>query len=109
MALEGFRGAQSALVSPRMSEGYLRLAPIASALMPPELAPLRVLLNNLPPVAMASKAFPDGSTLTQVWLPKEIAQLAAAGMQMMRATQSIAPPPPPEPESSGEEKPKKKI
>lgn len=80
--------AQAQLISPRVAEGYLRLGTLASGFLPEELAPLRILLMTLPPVAWGSRTFPDGSLLTQVWLPRELAQLAAVAMQLLRESEA---------------------
>ncbi len=82
---------QAALISPRFYEGYMQVGPIVSTFAPPEatpmMGPLRILMNQMPPLGFAARTLPDGSQLGQLIVPEEMAQLAAAFAQMMRQNQ----------------------
>lgn len=80
--LTSFAAAQKHLLSPRVTEGYINLGAIAGPLLPPDMAPMRFILGTIPAVGFATQNHPDGSTLMQVWLPKEVAQLAGMAAQM---------------------------
>lgn len=74
------------LLSPRLIEGYVSVPALLSPFLQGELAPLRFAVGNLPPLALATQRQSDGSWLTQVWLPNQVAQLAAFAMQMAGAS-----------------------
>ncbi len=82
-AIAGLEATRAKMFQPRMVEGFLRIAPIAAAFLPPELAPMRFLLGSIPPLGFSGRALSDGGVVMQLWLPQEIAQLAAAVAQMM--------------------------
>jgi hypothetical protein len=48
------------------------------------LGPLRFLMAQMPPIAIAIQAQPDGSQLYQLYLPQQLAQLAASMAQMQQ-------------------------
>jgi hypothetical protein len=83
----GLRTARSGLLAPRHSEIFVFAGPIFSAFAPTDMAsmmaPLRLLMAQMPPLSMAGQVQPDGSDLYQVVMPEQLVQMVAAFSQMM--------------------------
>ncbi|MEL6190222.1 MAG: hypothetical protein AAFU79_36840, partial [Myxococcota bacterium] len=80
--LAAFASTNKQLLSPRLAEGYVSLPALAGPFLTGELAPLRFVVASLPPLGFATQRQPDGSWVSQIWLPNQVAQLAAFAMQM---------------------------
>lgn len=78
----GFSVARDHLLEPRLSEGYLNVGSLVVPFLDEEMAPMRFMLNALPPIGLATRGYGDGSSLTQIWLPPQLAQMAASFAQM---------------------------
>lgn len=80
--------ARAQLLSPRYAEAFLFAGPIVSMMgadaLGPAFAAFRVLMAQMPPAALSVQGQPDGSQLVQLFLPEELAQLAAAVAQMQQ-------------------------
>jgi len=83
----------SSLLSPRYAEAYLFVGPLINfAIAQGELAdalggmvaPLVVLMAQMPPIAMAAQSQPNGSHLYQLHFPQQLTQLVAALLQMQQ-------------------------
>jgi len=78
---------RAALLSPRHTEMFLFLGPIVSAtgtLPAGAMAPLRILMSQMPPVGFSAQTREDGSQLFQLHFPRQLAQLLAALAQMQQ-------------------------
>lgn len=88
LKLPAAAAARARLASPRHTESYLFAGPLVSAFAPADVAgmlgPLRFLMAQMPPIAIAIQAQPDGSQLYQLYLPQQLAQLAASMAQMQQ-------------------------
>ena len=80
--LTAFSTTNKHLLTPRLAEGYVSLPALLGPFLTGELAPFRFVVSSLPPLGAATQRQPDGSWVTQVWLPNQVAQLAAFAMQM---------------------------